>query len=126
MMLDDRVRDQVSQCQRQLLTLRTLRYGQDGTALSPQAFAEIRDMTNAIITETEAMSRVTLEPGGSGRQGDEVFMLVRVTRLAMAAERAVRAARSGDAAALRDLLRHFDSLASALWTVHDAVSGQEA
>jgi hypothetical protein len=125
MTLDDQVRERPSPCRQQLLTLRMLGFGQHGTALSGQA-AAVRDVTNAIIAEAEAMSRTALEPGGSGQQGYEVFILVRVARLAMAADRAVTAARSGDAAALRDHLRHFDTLASALWTVHDAVSGQEA
>jgi hypothetical protein len=128
MTLDDQVRDHLSRCQRQLLALRMLAFGQDSTAESRQT-AAIRDVTNAIITEAEAMSRAALEPRGSGQrvsaqQGSEVFIWVRVARLAMAADGAVSAARCGDAAALRDQLRHFDTLASALWTVDDAVSGR--
>lgn len=124
MMLDDQVRDHLSRCQRQLLALRMLGFGQDWTAESRQSAAAIRDVTNAILTEVEAMSRAVLEPGGAGQRGDDVFLWVRVSRLAMAADRAVSAARCGDAAALRDQLRHFDTLASALWTVEDAVSGR--
>jgi hypothetical protein len=124
MTLDDQVRDHLSRCQRQLLTLRMLGFGQDWTAEPRQSAAAIRDVTNAIITEAEAMSRAALEPGGSVPQDNEVFIWVRVARLAMAADRAVIAARCGDAAALRDHLRHFDILASALWTVDDALSGQ--
>lgn len=122
MTLDGQVREHLARCQRQLLTLRMLGVGQDWAAESRQSAVAIRDVTNAIIAEAEAMSRAALEPGGSAQQGNEVFIWVRVSRLAMAADRAVSAARCGDAAALRDQLRHFDALASALWAVDDAVS----
>ena len=125
MTLDDQVRDHLWRCQRQLLALRMLGFAQDGTGLSRQA-AAVRDVTNEVIVEAEAMSRAALEGGGAGGQGSEIFIGARVTRLAMAADLAVAAARGGDAAALRDHLRHFDTLASALWTVHAALSGQEA
>jgi hypothetical protein len=114
--------DRQLRCQRQLLKLRMLVLRQDGMAPARQA-AEIRDATNAVIAEVEATSRAVLEAGGH-EPGAETFLWVRVTRLAMAADRAVNAARRGDLAALDAHLRHFDALTSAMWTVQDAVYGQ--
>jgi hypothetical protein len=96
---------------------------QDGMPPLRQA-AEIRRATNAVIAEVEAMSRAVLE---ASRQepGGEAFLWVRVTRLAMAADDAVDAARHGDLAALDAHLRHFDALTRAIWTVRDAVYGRE-
>jgi hypothetical protein len=91
---------------------------------SARQAAEIRDATNAVIAEVEATSRAVLETSGQ-ELGAETFLWVRVTRLAMAADQAVNAARSGDISALDAHLRHFDALTSAIWTVQDAVYGQE-
>ncbi len=64
------------------------------------------------------MSRAVLE-AGAHKPGTETFLWVRVTRLAMAADDAVDAARSGDLAALYAHLRHLDTLLTAIWTVQD-------
>jgi hypothetical protein len=119
----DLMSDRQLRCRRQLLRLRMLVLSQDGMAPARQA-AEIRDATNAVIAEVEATSRAVLEVGGHA-PGAETFLWVRVTRLATAADQAVNAARRGDLAALHAHLRHFDSLTSAMWTVQDAVYGQE-
>jgi hypothetical protein len=123
MTFDDPVADRQLRCQRQLLRLRLLILSQDGMTPARQA-REIRDATNAVIAEVEATSRTVLE---AARQepGAETFLWVRVTRLAMAADQAVNAARSGDTSGLDAHLRHFDALTSAIWTVQDAVYGQE-
>jgi hypothetical protein len=120
---DDPVADRQLRCQRQLLRLRLLILSQDGMTPARQA-REIRDATNAVIAEVEATSRTVLE---AARQepGAETFLWVRVTRLAMAADQAVNAARSGDISGLDAHLRHFDALTSAIWTVQGAVYGQE-
>lgn len=110
-------------CQRQLLRLRMQVLSQDGMTPARQA-AKIRAATNAVITEVEATSRAVLEDGGHA-PGAETFLWVRVTRLAMAADQAVGAARSGNISALDAHLRHFDALTSAIWTVQGAVYGQE-
>ena len=115
--------DRQLRSQRQLLRLRMLVLSQDGMAPTRQA-AEIRDATNAVIAEVEATSRAVLETGGHA-PGAETFLWVRVTRLAMAADQAVNAARGGDMPALDAHLRHFDALTSAIWAVQDAVYGQE-
>jgi hypothetical protein len=123
MTFDDPMADRQLRCQRQLLRLRMLVISQDGMAPARQA-AEIRDATNAVIAEVEATSHAVLEAGGH-EPGAETFLWVRVTRLAVAADQAVNAARRGDLAALHAHLRHFDSLTSAMWTVQHAVYGQE-
>lgn len=124
MLFADKVYDRRSWCQRQMLRLRLIALGQDGLTLSRRASTEVRDTTNAVIAEVEAMSRAVLE---AGRQdpGAETFLWVRVNRLAAAGDQAVNAARSGDIAALRAHLLHFDTLTSAIWTVQLAVYGQE-
>jgi len=119
----NRMDDRQLQCQRQLLRLRILALSQDAATPARQA-AGIRDTTNAVISQVEAMSRAVLE-AGAHKPGTETFLWVRVTRLAMAADDAVNAARSGDLAALNAHLRHFDTLLTAIWTVQDTMYGQE-
>ena len=101
-----------------------LTLSQDGMVLSGRVAAEIRSATNEIIAQTEAMSRAVLR---AGRQepGAETFLWVRVSRLALAADQAVIAARSGDMHGLRTHLHHFDTLTSAIWTVQHAVHGRQ-
>ena len=120
MTFDDQMRNHRSRCQRQLSRLRMLTLGQDGVMLPGRVAMEIRDATNAIIAETEAMSRAVLKAGGE-EPGAETFLWARVTRLALAADQAVMAARNGDAHELRTHLHHFDTLTSAIWTVQHAV-----
>lgn len=121
---DDQMRDRRARCQRQLSRLRMLTLSQDSVVVPRQVIAEIRDATNAIIAETEAMSRAVL---GTGRRepGAETFLWVRVTRLTLAADQAVSAARNGDIHELRTHLDHFGTLTSAVWTVQHAVHSQQ-
>ncbi|HVT67462.1 MAG TPA: hypothetical protein VHF26_06930, partial [Trebonia sp.] len=97
-----------------MLRLRMLALRQDGTEISRRAADEIRDATQAIVSETEAMSLVA-----RGRQstGPHTFLQVRIARLEAAAGRAVDAARDGDVRGLRAHVRHFDTLTSAIRTV---------
>ena len=123
MTIDHSTDDRRLRCQRRLLTMRLLVLSRD--SVSPfRLAADVRDATNAVIAEVEAMSRAAVE-ASRGEPGNETFLWVRVTRLAMAADRAVNAARSGDLAGLDGHLRHFDALTSAIWTVRDAVYGPE-
>lgn len=121
----DQLDDYQSRCRQQLLRLRLLAGSQDGTALPPKFAVEIRDATNAIIAEVEAMSRTAI--GASERQEPqaETFLWVRVARLAAAADRAVDAARSRDVPGLRAHLQQFDTLTSALWAVQHATYGKQ-
>jgi hypothetical protein len=112
--------DQRSKSRQQLSRLVLLAHNYDVMALSPQAGADIREATNAVIAQVEATSRAMIEDGRHER-GAETFLWARVTRLAAAADHAVGAARRGDAAELRAQLRHFETLTLALWTVQDAI-----
>lgn len=123
MTFDDQMRDHRSRCQRQLSRLRMLALGQD-MVLPQRVAVEIRDATNAIIAETEAMSRAVLRAGRE-EPGAETFLWVRITRLALAADKAVMAARNGDFHELRTHLHHFDTLTAAIWTVQHAVHGRQ-
>jgi hypothetical protein len=108
-----------------LRRLRFLAGSQDGTAFSRDVAAEIRNVTNAVIAEAEAMSRATLRDRNPREPQADTFLWVRVTRLAAAADRAVNAALSGDLGSLRAHLRNFETLTSAVWTVRDAVYDPE-
>ena len=57
---------------------------------------EIREATNAIIAEAEAMSRAAVRAIGEHGPEAETFLWVRITRLAAAADRAAAAARDRD------------------------------
>jgi hypothetical protein len=120
----DQIRDHQSRCKPQLLKLRMLARREADTALSRQV-AEIRDATNAVIAEAEAMSSAVLGAGGRREPGAGTFLWARVSRLAMAADQAIDAAHNGDALRLRTHLHRFETLISAIWTVQDAVYGQE-
>ena len=113
--------DYQSRCQEQLLRLRMLARSWDGVAVPQEVVAEIRDATNAIIAEAEAMIRAALRNDRRQEPQAETFLWVRITRLAAAADRAVDAARNKDGSGLRGCLSHFDTLTTALWAVRDAV-----
>jgi hypothetical protein len=86
--------------------------------------AQVREGTSSVIAEVEAISRSVL--ARSRREsGADTFLGVRVTRLALAADYAVSAARRGDFPVLRAELRHFETLTSAIWAVEDALYGSE-
>jgi hypothetical protein len=120
----DHMPDQRSSCQWRLLRLRTLVQSEDGLVLPRSIIAEVRDTTNAVITEVEAATRAVLETGPR-EPGAETFLWVRVTRLKVAADQAINAARDGNVPELLAHLRHFDTLTAAIRTVQQAVYGQE-
>lgn len=115
-----------TRCETGLPRLRLLAAGEAGTGLPRWAAAEVREATNAIITEAEAAGRAALaaSSGTSGGLAAETFLWVRLARLAQAADQAVSAARTRDANGLRQHLHRFDVLARAMWTVQDSVYGQ--
>jgi hypothetical protein len=117
--------DYQSRCRQQLLRLRLLAGSQDGTALPRGFTVEVRDGTNAVIAEVEAMSRTAIRASGQREPQAETFLWVRVARLAAAADRAVDAARRRDVPGLRAHLQQFDTLTSALWTVQHATYGNK-
>lgn len=122
----DQIDDHQSRCQPQLLRLRMLARGETGAALSRQVTAEVREATNTVIAAAEAAGRAALAAtvGTRGEAGAETFLWVRLARLAGSADKAVSAARTGDANGLRRHLHRFDALATAIWAVQHAVYGQ--
>jgi hypothetical protein len=121
----DEIDSHRSRCRPHLLQLHVLARTPDGAALSRHIAAEVRDATNAIIAEAEAMSRTAIQACGERDPRAETFVWVRVTRLAAAADLAVSAARTRDVSRLRAYLRHFDTLTSAIWAVERAVYGEQ-
>lgn len=124
MALAEQIDNHESRCRQHLVRLRMLARTPDDAALSREVAVEVRDATNAIIAEAEAMSRGAIRAAGVRDPQVETFVWVRITRLAAAADRAVGAARSRDIAGLRTYLRHFDALTSAIWAVERATYGQ--
>jgi hypothetical protein len=119
----EEIRDHRARCQRHLLTLAMLAGGWEQP---DPAATEVGQMTAAVIAEAEAASRAALASDTCRHQGAWTLLLVRLNRLAAAADEAVAAARDGDAAALRRRLHRFESMTSAIWTVQDAVCGTAA
>jgi hypothetical protein len=115
--------DHRSRCRKQLVRLRILARSRDGAALPGETGTEIRDATNVVIAEVEAMSCTALRAGGRREPQAETFLWVRIARLAAAADRAVDAAGSKDVPGLRAHLHQFDTLTSAIWAVQRATYG---
>jgi hypothetical protein len=89
------------------------------------AVADVTQATKAILAEVEAAVWAVTGggPGGrddSGSPGAGIFLSVRLSRLAAAADDAIAAAGAGDFTQLRCHLRRFDTLTSAIWAVQDA------
>jgi len=122
--LAEQIDNHESRCRQHLLRLRMLARTPDDAALSREVAVEVRDATNAIIAEAEAMSRTAITAAGERDPQAETFVWVRITRLATAADRAVGAAHSRDMSQLRADLHHFDALTSAIWAVERAAYGQ--
>lgn len=105
-----------------LARLRMLSAGETEAALSPGVAAEVTRATRAVLTQAEAASGIALAAARRGKrdQGPETFLAARLARLTAAADDAVAAALSGNAAALRERLLRFDALTSAFWTAQGA------
>jgi hypothetical protein len=118
----DEIHDHQVRCQPHLLRLRMVARGEFEVALPLQVVAEA---VGAILTEAEAAARAVgaVAVDGLGGPGAGTFLGVRLNRLAAAADDAIAAARTGNPAEMRLHLNRFDSLTSAIWTVHRAVYG---
>ena len=123
MSVADQIRDRQARCLAPLISLRMLAQGEAGVPLPRWVVVEIARATGAVLAEAEAAGRAALTAAGlgSGHQGDEIFLQVRLDRLAAAARDAITAARAGDHGEMARHLRRFDALTSAIWTVQDAV-----
>jgi predicted metal-dependent HD superfamily phosphohydrolase len=116
----DQIQDHQARCLADLISLRMLARGEAGMPPPRWVVVEIARATKAILAEAEAAGR-TARAGDN--RGNGAFLRVRLDRLATAANDAIAAARAGNSAELRQHLRRFDALTSAIWTVHDAVYG---
>jgi hypothetical protein len=96
-----------------------------GTADVPLAegtAGQVTKATSAILAEVKAAERAALDPAAGGRTaGTRPLLAARLTRLEHAADDAVASARDGNAVTLRDQLRRFGTLTSAMWTVQLSV-----
>jgi len=108
--------DHRARCLPHLLTLRMLARYTPEASLPWLAMAEVTQATDAILAEVEAAVRAVT----GGGPGIGIFLGVRLSRLAAAADEAIAAAGAGDFTQLRTQLRRFDTLTSAIWAVQDA------
>jgi hypothetical protein len=113
------IEDHQARCLPHVLTLRMLARDEAEAPLPWLVAGEVIRATEAILAEVEAEVGAV---AGSG-PGARIFLGVRLSRLAASADDAIAAAGAGDFPQLRRQLRRFDSLTSAIWAVHDAVTG---
>jgi hypothetical protein len=118
MTIADRIGDHQARCLTYLLTLRMLARGDAETPLPWLVRAEVAAATGAILAEAEAAGREVGAVTGGG-PGTGIFLGVRLSRLAVAADDAIAAAGAGDLTRLRRHLRRFEALTSAIWEVQD-------
>lgn len=115
----DQLEDYPARCLPHLIRLRMLARYTPEPPLPWLAVDEVTQATEAILAEVEAAVRA-VTGGGPGGPGIGIFLGVRLSRLAAAADDAIAAAWAGDFTRLRTHLRRFDTLTSAIWAVQDA------
>jgi len=120
----DEIHDHQVRCQAHLLRLRMVARGEVEVALTLQV-AAVAEAVGAVLAEAEAAARAVgaVAVDNLGGPGAGTFLGVRLNRLAAAADEAIAAARTGNPAEIRRHLNRFDTLTSAIWTVHRAVYG---
>ena len=121
----DQLEDHQACCLPHLLTLRMLVRDTPEPPPPWLAAADVTRATKAILAEVDAAVRVVTGggprgPHDPGSPGAGIFLSVRLSRLAAAADDAIAAAGAGDFTQLRCHLRRFDTLTSAIWAVQDA------
>jgi hypothetical protein len=118
----DQLEDHQARCFPHLLTLRMLARYTPETPIPWLAVTEVTRATGAILAEVEAAVRAVMGGGSGGTAGPGIgiFLGVRLSRLAAAADDAIAAAGAGDFTQLRTHLRRFDTLTAAIWAVQDA------
>ena len=119
MTVADRTEGHQARCLPHLLMLRMLASDDAEAPSRWLAMAEVARATDAILAEAETAGREVRAATGGG-PGPGVFLSVRLSRLAAAADDAVAAAGAGDFSQLRRHLRRFEALTSAIWAVQDA------
>ena len=120
----DEMHDRQVRCQPHLLRLRMVARGEMEIALPLQVVA-VAEAVGAVLAEAESAARAVgaVAVDNLGGPGAGTFLRVRLNRLAAAADDAIAAARTGNPAEIRQHLNRFDTLTSAIWTVHRAVYG---
>jgi len=127
----DQLEDHQARCLPHLLTLRMLVRDTPEPPPPWLAAADVTRATKAILAEVETAVRTVTggglggpdgpgSPDSLGGPGAGIFLSVRLSRLAAAADDAIAAAGAGDFTQLRCHLRRFDTLTSAIWAVQDA------
>ena len=116
----DQLEDHQARCLPHLLTLRMLTRYMPEMPLPWLAVTEVTRATEAILAEVEAAVRAVTGGDPDGTAGPGIFLGVRLSRLAVAADDAIAAAEAGDFTQLRTHLRRFDTLTAAIWAVQDA------
>ncbi len=125
MAIGDQIGDHQARCLPYLVTLRMI-VRDDAEAPVPWLVrAEVAEATEAILAEAEAASREARAVTGGGPDTG-IFLGVRLSRLAAAADEAIDAAGAGDFTRLRRHLRRFETLTSAIWAVHDTTQPRPA
>jgi hypothetical protein len=122
MTVADRIEGHRARCLPHLLRLQMLARDAQEAALPWLAAGEVTRAMEAILAEVEAAVRAATEGG----QSTGIFLAVRLSRLAAAADDAIAAASAGDFTQLRRHLRNFETLTSAIWMVQDAVPPRSA
>ncbi len=120
MTVPEDIREHHTHCVPYQVRLRILARDEASAPLPPGIVHEVSQATSAILAGAIAAERAAVAAvTGGGRGGSRVarFLAARLARLAAAADYVVTAARDGNAVALRQHLRRFDALTSALWTV---------
>ena len=116
------IRKHHTQCVPYQVRLRIL--ARDEAAPLPSGVVhEVGLATSAILAEARAAERAAVAAVTGGGRGVARFLAARLARLAAAADEVVTSARDGNAVALRQHLRRFDTLTSALWNVLPDVCG---
>jgi hypothetical protein len=125
MTFGDQIREHQSQCHPHLCRLRWLARDEDELTVPRQVAAGVREATSAVIAQADVTIRAAqaATPDRSREPAMEAFMRVRLTRLADAADEAVQAACACDTPRLRSVLRRFEALTSAIWTVQEDLYG---
>ena len=126
MNVTDDVRDHHTRCAQDRARLQMLASDPGGAPLPPGAVRQVVQATSAVLAEAREAARTALTAGPASRRpsGRRSFLAARLARLENAAHEAIASARDGDTAALRQRLRRFDTLTSAMWTVQLAVCDQ--
>lgn len=124
MTFTDQIREHQSRCHPYLRLLWLLARDEDEVTVPRQVTVGVREATTAVIAQAETTIRAGLAAtADSNDPAMEVFLRVRLTRLADAADEAVKAARACDTPRLRSVLRRFEALTSAIWTVQQDLYG---